>query len=140
MKPKTIILIILLVLVVLLNAGCNGPAAQSYAAAGSIIGAITGQIVGQDTESTLGGAGIGGVIGYIFGNERDKKVAADEREELRQQVRECCPQQIVVRFSNSDGTPNMARLTRHGSGYIGEFGEYYYRMPACIELKRSYGY
>ncbi|MCI5144485.1 MAG: glycine zipper 2TM domain-containing protein [Candidatus Electrothrix sp. AR3] len=42
------------------------------AAGGAGAGAIAGQAIGHDTQSTLLGAAIGGVLGYIVGNEMDK--------------------------------------------------------------------
>ena len=52
--------------------GCQNDA-QTGALIGTGIGAIAGQAIGGDTESTLIGAGVGAVGGYIIGNESDKK-------------------------------------------------------------------
>jgi outer membrane lipoprotein SlyB len=46
--------------------------ARTGGLAGAGIGALAGQAIGHDTESTLIGAAIGGAAGYIIGNERDK--------------------------------------------------------------------
>ena len=48
--------------------GC-GDHAYSGALIGAGAGAIAGQAVGHNTESTLGGAAIGAGIGYIVGSE-----------------------------------------------------------------------
>jgi surface antigen len=45
---------------------------QTGAAGGAALGALGGQAIGNNTESTLLGAAIGGVLGYIIGNEMDK--------------------------------------------------------------------
>lgn len=50
---------------------CNTNA-QSGAGLGAIAGAIAGQAIGHDTEATLIGAAIGGMLGYGIGNEMDK--------------------------------------------------------------------
>jgi hypothetical protein len=50
---------------------------QTGAAIGSGLGALAGQIIGDDTEGTLIGAAVGAGIGYVIGNERDKAAAAD---------------------------------------------------------------
>lgn len=50
--------------------GCND--AQAGALFGTGIGALAGQAIGHDTESTLIGAGVGAAGGYIIGNESDK--------------------------------------------------------------------
>ncbi len=68
--------IILMVVAVSLGlvfaAGCESDA-QTGALIGTGIGALAGQAIGGDTESTLIGAGIGAVGGYMIGNESDKK-------------------------------------------------------------------
>ena len=70
------LIIILMVVVVGLGlafvAGCESDA-QTGALIGTGIGALAGQAIGGDTESTLIGAGVGAVGGYIIGNESDKK-------------------------------------------------------------------
>jgi len=70
------LIIILMVVVMGLGlafvAGCESDA-QTGALIGTGIGAIAGQAIGGDTESTLIGAGVGAVGGYIIGNESDKK-------------------------------------------------------------------
>ena len=42
-------------------------------------GALMGQAIGQDTESTLIGTAVGSVVGYIIGNEMEKKPAVHNR-------------------------------------------------------------
>jgi len=72
---KNLIIILMVVAVSLglaLVAGCESDA-QTGALIGTGIGAIAGQAIGGDTESTLIGAGAGAVGGYIIGNESDKK-------------------------------------------------------------------
>jgi len=68
--------IILMVVAVSLGlvfaAGCESDA-QTGALIGTGIGALAGQAIGGDTESTLLGAGIGAAGGYMIGNESDKK-------------------------------------------------------------------
>ena len=50
---------------------------QTGALAGGGIGALAGQAIGGDTGSTLIGAAVGSGIGYIIGNESDKKHAKE---------------------------------------------------------------
>ncbi|MHC4114459.1 MAG: glycine zipper domain-containing protein [Planctomycetota bacterium] len=70
------LLIILLAVSVSLGgvfvAGCESDA-QTGALIGTAAGAAIGQAVGRDTESTLIGAGIGALGGYIIGDQQDKK-------------------------------------------------------------------
>lgn len=51
--------------------GCASMGANS-AMGGGALGALAGQIIGQNTEATLIGWGVGTGLGYIFGNEWDK--------------------------------------------------------------------
>jgi glucokinase len=46
---------------------------QTGALAGGGLGALLGQAIGHDTKATLIGAGIGTGLGFIIGNERDKR-------------------------------------------------------------------
>ena len=56
--------------------GCQN-IAQTGGLAGAGIGALAGQAIGHNTESTLIGAAVGGGIGYIIGNEKDKQKAKE---------------------------------------------------------------
>jgi surface antigen len=49
--------------------GKNG---QVGGVGGAASGAIIGQAIGHNTEATLIGAAIGGLLGYVVGNEMDK--------------------------------------------------------------------
>jgi outer membrane lipoprotein SlyB len=50
--------------------GCND--AQAGALLGAGIGAVAGQAIGRDTESTVIGTAVGAGAGYVIGNESDK--------------------------------------------------------------------
>ncbi len=50
------------------EAGNTGPST----ALGAISGAAIGQAIGRNTEATLIGIAVGGVAGYMIGNEMDK--------------------------------------------------------------------
>lgn len=61
------------VVVLLALTACSGVnKSQIGAGGGAAAGAIIGQAIGHDTESTLIGAAIGTMLGYIVGNEMDK--------------------------------------------------------------------
>ncbi len=59
-----------------LSGGTNG------AMIGGGVGALAGQAIGHDTESTLIGAGVGALAGSIFGNEAEHQ-ATRKREQMR---------------------------------------------------------
>jgi len=67
----TVLVIAAASLVLLFFAGCESDA-QTGALLGTGAGAVAGQAIGHDTQSTLIGAGVGAAAGYIVGNERDK--------------------------------------------------------------------
>jgi hypothetical protein len=56
--------------------GCE-TGGQSGGLAGAGIGALAGNAIGGNSEATLIGAAIGGGLGYIIGNEDDKKKAQE---------------------------------------------------------------
>lgn len=76
------------VMVSILVAGCASTGqynTQKGAAIGAGIGAIAGQAIGQDTESTLIGTGVGALLGTIVGNYEDQRAAnLSDREDLSQ--------------------------------------------------------
>ena len=57
-------------------AGCESQG-QTGVLIGTGIGALAGQAIGGDTGATLVGAAVGGGIGYIIGNEKDKEHAKE---------------------------------------------------------------
>jgi hypothetical protein len=56
---------------------------QTGALAGGGIGALAGQVIGGNTEATLIGAAVGAGVGYIIGNEKDKKHAQEMSQATR---------------------------------------------------------
>lgn len=71
---KTHLLHVILLGIVLMNAGCQTKA-QTGALAGGGIGALAGQAIGGSTSATLIGAAVGTGVGYMIGNEKDKDEA-----------------------------------------------------------------
>ncbi len=68
---RNIGLVLLLVGAVVWTAGCAGYNTQAGAVVGAGAGALAGQAIGGDTESTLLGAALGGVTGAVVGNAID---------------------------------------------------------------------
>ncbi|MFW6179969.1 MAG: OmpA family protein [Desulfohalobiaceae bacterium] len=89
MRSRSIAIILILALFCLpLLISCASSSKQEQgsqvgAASGAGIGAILGQAIGRDTESTLIGAGAGAIVGAIAGNQVGKYMDRQERE-LRQ--------------------------------------------------------
>jgi len=115
--------------------GCESDA-QTGALIGGGAGAGVGQVIGHDTKSTLIGAGVGAAAGYMVGNESDKKKAATERDQLRQQMNT-----VTVNVTNSNGSVTPITLRRQGASYIGPRGEYYSQLPTSEQLRQAgYGF
>ena len=55
---------------------------QKGAAVGAAAGALGGQIIGGDTESTLIGAAVGTLLGAVVGNAIDQKYQAEREADL----------------------------------------------------------
>jgi uncharacterized protein YcfJ len=114
--------------------GCASDA-QVGSAVGVLAGASIGQIAGGDTESTLIGAAVGGVTGYMLGNESDKMRAQAERAHICEDMR-----YVTVHITNSNGSISRVRLRKYGVGYVGTRGEYYNRLPTEDQLRPVYGF
>ena len=114
--------------------GCESDA-QTGAALGSLAGAGIGQLAGGHTESTLIGAAVGGGVGYILGNESDKKKAQAEMYYLQDEMKA-----VTVNITNSNGSVSQVRLQKHGVGYVGTRGEYYPSLPTENQLRPVYGF
>ena len=119
----------------LFTLGCESDA-QTGALIGTAAGAGIGQAIGRDTGSTLIGAGVGAGAGYMIGSEQDKKKAAAEREQLRQEMNT-----VTINITNSNGSITPVRLRRQGVVYIGPRGETYTTLPTAEQLKQAgYGF
>ena len=109
--------------------------AQTGALLGTGIGAGVGALAGGDTEATLIGAAVGGGAGYMLGNEGDKKKAAADRDDIRQEMNI-----VTVNVTNSNDSIIQVRLTKQGVGYVGPRGEYYDKLPTEDQLRPVYGF
>jgi surface antigen len=69
---KTLQIITAVLSLFLLSSCMMANKGQIGGAGGAAGGAILGQAIGHNTESTLLGAAIGGMLGYVIGNEMDK--------------------------------------------------------------------
>lgn len=65
-------LVLLIMLFCLSISGCQTTKAGKGAGAGIVGGALAGQAIGHNTEGTLVGMALGGLLGYAVGNEMDK--------------------------------------------------------------------
>jgi hypothetical protein len=73
---------ILIILVLIMSMGTASISSAGDLAANGLFlgagsGALIGQAIGRNTEATLVGTAIGGVLGYIVGNEQEKAYARE---------------------------------------------------------------
>ena len=136
MEKKTItsLIVVVLSLGLIFVVGCQSNA-QTGGTIGALAGAGIGQMAGRDTEATLIGAAVGGVAGYIFGNEADRAHARADRANIREDMKT-----VAVNITNSNGSISQVHLKRHGVGYVGTRGEYYNHLPTEDELRPIYGF
>ena len=136
---KNLITICLMVCVVVslgFVSGClevTGDKGTDTAILGGVGGAVLGQVLGRDTKSTLIGAGIGALGGYVIG----------EGQETKEQMAELRANQNIemVVIENSNGSTSTIILRKDGyGGYIGPKGERYNSMPSKEQLKQVYGF
>ena len=139
-KLVTIIVIAAMSAALVFTAGCESDA-QTGTAVGALGGALVGQAIGHDTKSTVIGAGVGGVGGYLIGNQSDKKKEkkAEEAAAAAQKAQEEA-NTISVNITNSNDSIYTVKLKKQGAGYVGPRGEYYANMPTEEQLKQVYGW
>lgn len=85
MKKRNYAHYIVVILVVGLLSSCATHNAQWGALGGGAVGAAAGQAIGGNRESTLIGAGVGTLLGFITGDYVDKKNQAEYNAYLQQQ-------------------------------------------------------
>ncbi len=72
----------------------------------------------------------------MIGSEQDKKKAAAEREQLRQEMNT-----VTINITNSNGSITPVTLRKQGVVYIGPRGETYTTLPTPEQLKQAgYGF
>ena len=78
---------------------------------------------------------VGGGVGYMLGNESDRKKAQAERAYLREEMNT-----VVVNVTNRNGSIVQVPLRKQGVGYLGTRGEYYPALPSEDQLRPVYGF
>ena len=82
-KTNYFIHVMLVIGLCLVLAGCGTTQAQKSGSGGAALGALAGGIIGGSWADAAVGAAVGGGLGYIAGNEKDKKIAQQETEAVR---------------------------------------------------------
>ena len=90
-------MIVLVTVVALSTSACLTNKAQKGTAVGAAGGALAGQVIGRSTGATLIGMAAGAVLGYMYGNEMDKRDKAQMN-----QVFETSPSNQTTTWQNPD--------------------------------------
>lgn len=133
----TILMVTMVGLLLAFVTGCESDA-QTGALVGTAIGAVAGQAIGGDTESTLIGAGAGAAGGYMIGNEQDKQKMKAEIAAAREAA--SAANRMTVNITNSNGSITPVILRKQGNMWVGPKGEQYTTLPTEEQLKPVYGF
>jgi len=143
--PKTSVVIILIVSLVLSLCGCgsenkshSGDGLKLSPIYGAILGgALIGGIIGHQSDETGEGVAIGAAIcgvGELL--RQTDKLSQKEREHKH---KENDVDQIVIKIRNGNGSVTPVELRKDGSAYIGPKDERYEELPTEEQLKPIYG-
>ena len=120
----------------------------------SLCGGCSGLLLSPIYSSVLGGALVGGIIGYQSGEaaagallggafcvigellDQTDKLA---KEEKKQNDKDEDVEKIVVEIHNSNGSITPVELKKMGRIYIGPKGEHYKQLPTEEQLAPVYG-
>ncbi|MBW8016805.1 MAG: hypothetical protein FVQ82_11510 [Planctomycetes bacterium] len=139
LKPmKSITLVLMISVAFSFIAGCENQA-QTNALLGSALGAGIGAIAGGDSKGIAIGAAAGGGIGYLVGNEADKKKAAAEKNREMDDLR-ANQNTVTVWITNTNGSKIPVKLRKSGPNFLGPQGELYTSMPTEEQLRPVYGF
>jgi surface antigen len=114
------------------------------AAAGGTAGAIIGHQSGQTAKGALLGAGAGTLLGYIYGNEQDKKAATDRIQAAEARAAAAGVVQRRVEVRSEDGKSfRTVVFQQEPNGWVivsPPTGEVFDNLPTQDELRvRGYG-
>ena len=135
MKIKRSIQLLFCVVTLGALASCQMSNQGRGTAIGAGVGGGLGAIAGNNIEgiSKTEGAIVGAVVGGLLGNQSGRQ--QDQINSLQGQVN-----QTVVNVSNSNGSVTPVILHRSGNGWQGPRGEFYNNVPSESQLKRAYGF
>ncbi len=110
---------------------------------GMIGGALLGGIIGYQSGEALAGALIGGAIGGAGEiasaiGELGKPKECHSCQPITT-CNSCPPDTVIINVANDNGSYIPVNLKRHGDEYVGPRGEYYPGIPTQDQLRPIYG-
>ena len=138
---KTPIIVALIVSSLLLS-GCNEGLRGSNIYGASLGGALVGGIVGYQSHEEGEGAAIGAAIcgiGELLSQLDDLKDKDKEHGDDHDDDDNGCKEIFVIQVHNSNGSITPVEVEKQGDTYIGPKGEQYEQLPTEEQLK-IYGF
>ena len=126
---------------VALVSGCMTTESEKSTAAGGLLGAGAGAVLGHNLGDGSGkdralGAAAGAVAGGLIGNQMGKT------KEMQGQINAVQDAQntLSVWITNANGSKTQVLLRKSAGGqYVGPRGEFYDSMPTEEQLRKVYG-
>lgn len=134
-KWTSAVVAVTLVFITALSGGCAGmKGSEIYGKA--IGGALIGGIIGYQSDEAEAGALMGAAIFGVgeFLHQADKL----DKKEVKKSTNEC-EEKIFVDVHNSNGSVTPVQLKKKDDVYIGPKGERYEELPTEEQLKPIYG-
>ncbi len=136
---KTSVAIILITSLVL--SSCGGCGSGGSLKAGHIYGAalggaLIGGIIGYQSDEAVAGALLGGAVFGIGELLHQIDNLADEEKKLKEEAEDV--EEVVIQIRNSNGSLTPVEFQKKGSTYIGPKGEHYRHLPTQEQLRLVY--
>jgi len=143
---KTSVPIILIVSLVLSLCGCcsenrsnSGEGLRLSSIYGAALGgALIGGIIGYQSDETGEGAALGAAVLGVGELLRQTDELARKEKKNKEPYNEC-DETVIIEIHNSNGSITPVKLKKENSHYIGPKGERYEQMPTEEQLKPIYG-
>ena len=142
---KTSVTIVLIVSLVLSLCGCgsenqnhSGNGLKPSPIYGAVLGgALIGGIIGYQSDETGEGVALGAAICGVGELLRQIDKLSEKEREHKHQEKDV--EHIIINIHNSNGSVTPVELWRDGSAYIGPKDERYEELPTEEQLKPVYG-
>jgi hypothetical protein len=101
-------------------------------------GALIGGIIGYQSDETGEGVAVGATLFSVGELLRQTDELARKEKEHREHEDEC-DEQVIIEIHNSNGSITPVKIKRENYHFIGPKGERYDQMPTEEQLKPIYG-
>ncbi|MBN2182888.1 MAG: hypothetical protein JW715_13335 [Sedimentisphaerales bacterium] len=123
----------------LLLGGCGEGLRASDIYGASLGGALVGGIIGYQSHEEGEGAAIGAAL-FGVGELLNQIDNPKEKKEHKDKDDNGCKEVYVIQVHNSNGSVTPIEVEKKGDTYIGPKGEHYEQLPTEEQLKPVYGF